>query len=478
MTVPTPEQEAARAEAVQRVSDIIAKTDAGRQLISGPAPDKAKLEAWAAIIANPKITAKTFTSDNPFANTLVTDSIAPLYAVAGTVQEYPGESLRNLAGFALGLRPTFPKGVQFTAEDIVALQQALNKGTPLKDLPPKFVFLFTQHSLFAKNAVLDKFVASVQTSASTTPPRGAFEFNALFTELGPISCPAFRVQVGDFDPQTGGEKFGIVDNIGRTYAGREDFLDNTQLPDGLLYYAPHNSFGPRDKNGAEVLGHREINHRVKNAINTAAMVGCFAAGIVAVVASGGTLALAAGAVGAAGAGWDSYQIVQTLGDRAAHGQTINPFASGDGGREAFMAEMGLLASGANLLTFGVGASFLGMSKLGAIAKDAKWAMPVLSTVRTGAAGVNIAALSVSAADLATNWEKMAPEERNKAAGCLSFTACSRRNRFSSCARMPLRQTSPCRRLKRGRLRQNRHRGPGGLPVCRQPGWYGRAGARR
>lgn len=330
VTVPTPEQEAARAEAVQRVSDIIAKTDAGRQLVSGPAPDKAKLEAWAAIIANPKITAKTFTSDNPFANTLVTDSIAPLYAVAGTVQEYPGESLRNLAGFALGLRPTFPKGVQFTAEDIVALQQALNKGTPLKDLPPKFVFLFTQHSLFAKNAVLDKFVASVQTSASTTPPRGAFEFNALFTELGPISCPAFRVQVGDFDPQTGGEKFGIVDNIGRTYAGREDFLDNTQLPDGLLYYAPHNSFGPRDKNGAEVLGHREINHRVKNAINTAAMVGCFAAGIVAVVASGGTLALAAGAVGAAGAGWDFYQIVQTLGDRAAHGQTINPFASATG----------------------------------------------------------------------------------------------------------------------------------------------------
>ena len=61
-----------------------------------------------------------------------------------------------------------------------------------------------------------------------------------------------------------------------------------------------------------------------------------------------------------------------------------------------------------------------MSKLGAIAKDAKWAMPVLSTVRTGAAGVNIAALSVSAADLATNWEKMAPEERNKAAAMLVF----------------------------------------------------------
>lgn len=35
VTVPTPEQEAARAEAVQRVSDIIAKTDAGRQLVSG-----------------------------------------------------------------------------------------------------------------------------------------------------------------------------------------------------------------------------------------------------------------------------------------------------------------------------------------------------------------------------------------------------------------------------------------------------------
>src|SRR6185295_5310378 len=123
------------------------------------------------IIANPKITAKTFTSDNPFANTLVTDSIAPLYAVAGTVQEYPGESLRNLAGFALGLRPTFPKGVQFTAEDIVALQQALKKGTPLKDLPPAFAFFFTQHSLFAKNEMLDNFVKSVKTSAKTDPIR-------------------------------------------------------------------------------------------------------------------------------------------------------------------------------------------------------------------------------------------------------------------------------------------------------------------
>ena len=423
VTVPTPEQAAARAEAVQRVSDIIVKTTAGQQLVSGPAPEKAKLEAWAAIIANPKIAAKTFTSDNPFANTLLTDSIAPLYAVAGTVQEYPGESLRNLAGFALGLRPTFPKGIQFTAEDVVGLQQALKKGTPLKDLPPAFAFLFTQHSLFPKNEVLDKFVSSAKSTASTNPIRGAFEFNALFTELGPISCPAFRVQVGDFDPQTGGVKFGMVDNTGRTYADREDFLHHNQLPAGVLYYAPYNALGPRDKNGVEILGRRDTpatDSRVENAVNKAALVGCFAAGIVAVVASGGTLALAAGAVGGAGAGWDTYRGLQALADRAAHGQSNNPFASGDEGRQAFMLEMGVVASGTNLGAFGVAGGFLGMSKLGAIAKDAKWAMPVLSTVRTGAAGVNIAALSVTAADLATNWEKMAPDERNVAAAMLVF----------------------------------------------------------
>ena len=335
----------------------------------------------------------------------------------------PAKALRNLAGFALGLKPIFPKDVQFTGEDIVALGEALKKGTPFKDLPPKFVPLFTQHSLFPKNQALDKFVSSARSIAGTNPTRGAFEFNALFTELGPISCPAFRVQVADFDPETGGEKFGMVDNTGRTYADREDFLHHNQLPAGLLYYAPYNPLGPRDKNGAEILGRRDTpatDSRVENAVNKAALVGCFAAGIVAVVASGGTLALAAGAVGGAGAGWDTYHGLQALADRAAHGQSNNPFASGDEGRQAFMLEMGVVASGTNLGAFGVAGGFLGLSKLGAIGREAKWPMPILNVVHTGAAGVNIATLSVTAADLATNWEKMSPEERNAAAAMLVF----------------------------------------------------------
>ena len=241
--------------------------------------------------------------------------------------------------------------------------------------------------------------------------------------MGPISCPAFRVQVADFDPETGGEKFGMVDNTGRTYADREDFLHHNQLPAGLLYYAPYNPLGPRDKNGAEILGRRDTpatDSRVENAVNKAALVGCFAAGIVAVVASGGTLALAAGAVGGAGAGWDTYHGLQALADRAAHGQSNNPFASGDEGRQAFMLEMGVVASGTNLGAFGVAGGFLGLSKLGAIGREAKWPMPILNVVHTGAAGVNIATLSVTAADLATNWEKMSPEERNAAAAMLVF----------------------------------------------------------
>ena len=83
------------------------------------------------------------------------DRIAPLYAAAGTPQELPRKSLRNLVGLAIGLQPTLPKDVQVTAEDLVALQQALAQGKELKDLPPALAYLFIAHDLFGKDASLD-----------------------------------------------------------------------------------------------------------------------------------------------------------------------------------------------------------------------------------------------------------------------------------------------------------------------------------
>ena len=76
-----PAQAAAAEDAVGRISDVL-QIDAGQNLIFGPAPVKAELEAWAAIARDKRITDKTFTSANPFANPLLMDRIAPLYAAA------------------------------------------------------------------------------------------------------------------------------------------------------------------------------------------------------------------------------------------------------------------------------------------------------------------------------------------------------------------------------------------------------------
>jgi Domain of unknown function (DUF4781) len=422
VTVPTPEQAADAEDAARRISGIL-KTDAGEKLISGPAPVKAKLEAWAAIARDKRITAKTFTSENPFVNRLLTDRIAPLYAAAGAPQEFPGNSLRNMVGLAMGLTPTLPKDAHVTPADLIALSRALAQGKGLNELPPALAFLVVQSSLFANDAAVDKIVEKFNERANTKPPRGAFEFNVLFTELGPIRCPAFRVQVADFDPQTGGPKYEYIDNTGRNYPGgadqtsRDDFLNNKRFPAGVLYHTPHNSFATRDENGLEELARKDTaaaNSRVEDFIDKGALVGCFAGGIVALVFSGGTLALAAGVVGGAGAGWDTYRGYQSLKDRAAHGQSNNPFAPGEEGREALLLEVGMLASAANSGAFLAAGGFLGLRAVGAISHDAQWASPTLRAVNTGAAGANITALTVGAADLNENADKMTKEERQRA----------------------------------------------------------------
>src|SRR5262249_17347917 len=155
---------------------------------------------------------ETFTNDNPFSNPLLMDRIAPLYVAAGAPQELPGKSLRNLVGLAIGLTPTLPAGAKITPKDLPPLQPAFALGAEMKDLPPAFKSIFIDHDLFGKHGSLDTIVSRLDARANTHPPRVAFEFNVLFTELGPIQCPAFRVQVADFDPQTGGPKYEYADN--------------------------------------------------------------------------------------------------------------------------------------------------------------------------------------------------------------------------------------------------------------------------
>lgn len=426
--VQTPAQAAAAEVTIQRMSGVL-QTDAGQNLISGPAPEKAKLEAWAAIAGDSRITRETFPNDNPFANPLLQERIAPLYIAAGEPQEFSPIALRNMVSFSLGLAPTFPKDTQFTAQDIADLQQALAQGAALKDLPPHLAYLFTQTSLFAKNETVEKISTTLENRAGTHPPKVAFEFDVVFTEVGPVRCPAYRVQVAGMNATWGGPQYEYVDNIGRYYRASDgetsldNYLHHNQLPKGALYYTPHNPFGTRDRNGIEVPGHRDTpatDNRVGDAIDSAATAGCFAAGVVGVVFSGGALGLAAGFVGGVGAGWGTYRGYQTIADRAAHGQSVDPFAPGAEGREAALIWAGTVASGVNAGVLAAATGFIGARAVGLIGNEATWATTSLRALGIGAAGTNIAALTVSAADLVANHEHMTKAQIDAAVAQLIF----------------------------------------------------------
>jgi hypothetical protein len=399
-------------DAVERLSANF-QTKAGQALISSPAPEKAKLEAIVAIIGDPKIKFDP-DNDNPFANEQLQKDIAPLYARAGQEGEYIGESLRNLAGLALGLTPKFPANWDISADDVIALRQALKDGTDLNHLPPKLASLLACEPLFEKNETLDQIVKTLNDRANSKPPRVAIDFNVVFTQLGPVRCPAFRVHVADFDPEPSGEgKYEYVDNVGRLYkrendrSSLENYLADNTLPPGMLYGA--------------AFGHRatpETNKPVEHTLDAAAYYGCFAAGVVGLVFSGGALALAAGAVGTAGIGWKTYRGIQNVVDRSHHGQNIDPFVAGEAGVDAFMMWAGLVTDPINLLAFGVTTGLTGSQALGLISPKAKWVLPAIRTINATVAVPNATHVALSGKQLHDRWQRLTQKQRNELFGDL------------------------------------------------------------
>ncbi len=417
-------------DAVKRLSANL-QTAAGENLIVGPAPEKAKREAIAAIIGDPKIKFDS-ANDNPFANEQLQKDLAPLYARAGREREYVGESLRNVAGLALGLTPKFPANWDISVGDVIALQQAIKTGADLNDLPPKLVALLVTEPLFGKDeTILNDIVQTINKRADTHPPKLAIDFNVVFTKLGPVPAPAFRVHVG-FDPERAEPDYEYIDNVGRDYPRNEEgnslhnYLAYDELPDGVLYYTPHDGFFNReyDRNGVEKLKHTDTPaavHRLQGKIDKVATYGLLAAGVAGLVVASGGLALAAGAAGTTGVGWKTYRGVQTVLDRAGHGQNIDPFAPGQAGVDARLMWGGLVTDTLTLLAFGATAGLTGLKALGAI-EDAAWVSTAIRVINAGAALSNTTVGALSAKQLHDQWSHLSQEQREEMLGALLLSA--------------------------------------------------------
>ncbi len=365
------------------------------------------MEAWAVIVRDKDITSKTFRSENPFANPLLQERIAPLYIAAGAPQDLPPIALRNLISLSLGLTPVFPEGEDITKEDFASLQQAVAGGKGLQGLTPHLVHLFTQTSLFPKNENVEKIAAKLEERASTHPPKIAFEFNVVFTEVGPVRCPVYRALVGRSDE--------YVDNIARNYpasdeeSSLENYTKHNKLPKGTLYFSSRNPLA----GVIESIEHRDTpatNMRIEDALSTAASYGCLAAGIVGLVVSGGTLALAAGVVGWAGSGWNAYRGYEALKDRAAHGESNTD-------REGLLIVADTVTSSVNFGAFGSVAASTAARAAGFIGNESQWANTAIRAIEIGAAATIAVALGASGARFADDYHRMTPAQR-RAAGAM------------------------------------------------------------
>ncbi len=399
---------------VQRLSGILQKG-----LFSGPAVYKAKVEMAAAIVRDNSINAASFTTDNPFANRQLQKDIAPLYATAGDVQgDLSPTARRNVIALTLGLTPAFPDGVDISLEDLKAGQEALAQGKSIKDFPPKLAALF-ERPLFAKNNNVEAIERTMESRAKANgvPVRFAVDYNVVFTELGPVSCPVYRLQIADFKPETAGPEYETIDNTGRDYpkngqyaTSDENYFNTNQLPEGDLYRMPSGPFRYRE-NGVVVLEHRptpESHKTVEHALDAAISVGCLVAGVAGVVfTGGGSLALAASVTGM---GWNTYRGIESTRDSLDHGQDV------DG-----QVVIGMVATAFTALELGAPQTLAGARALGWIGTDSRLAKAVLVGARAGAIGTHFVALATGGAAIATD-ENLTRDQRLKAGAALFFHA--------------------------------------------------------
>jgi hypothetical protein len=255
-------------------------------------------------------------------------------------------------------------------------------------------------------------VKQIWAMANTDPPRVMAVPVIVFGENGPIKCPLFRVASG-FDRVLGIPTYAYVDNVGRGYDSLKAWEDTNRLPPGRVYYPaidPQNRLIADGNNGLVLTSDDtpRTHHKIREALDTAAMVGCFAAGVTAVVVSGGTLAIVAAGVGTASDLWMGIRSVVDLHDRYTHGLSMSPL-----NMEALGDYLGMVGGVTGSVAF-VG-KIARAVQLGKTAASAVGAASKVATV-TDAAGkvaavVGVAGMVHQGATLAINFNDMPPEAR-------------------------------------------------------------------
>jgi hypothetical protein len=149
----------------------------------------------------------------------------------------------------------------------------------------------------------------------------------LFCEYGPIQCPRFRVQNG-YDSE-GHPSYAFVENTGGEHPNQRTWEDHNELPAGLAY-APTTVYS-KDGTPTSILDCTLTPEANKSEagklLDTAAMVGCLAAGVAAIVFTGPAAAFIIAGVYTAGGLWSSGRSVMYFTNRLARGQSIKNLES-------------------------------------------------------------------------------------------------------------------------------------------------------
>jgi Domain of unknown function (DUF4781) len=456
-------------DAAWRLGGILA-IEAGPQLFSSDkVPAKAMGEALAVIIAS-KINSATFKPGrNAWLAPEIAEPIARLYAQGygnDTSQSLPGFSLGNfMVGPAMGIEPTLPEGLEgrdvLKGVDVQAIAAKIAAGTPLtaEDLRDAYDLL-TGKSFYDGHEEVAAIVEMINDCADRKPPLVKLLPVTFFGENGPITCPLFRVQSGvngEGDPV-----YAFIDNAHRKYDSIQDWVDTNHLPPGKVYYPADGHIsrlinGDGDMKLASADTPR-THHRLEDALDTAAMVGCFAAGVVGVAVTGGALALVAAGVGTAGGLWIGIQSGRDIYDRWAHGQSMSPLDM-----DALADYFGMIGG------LGGGVAYFGKAARGA--RLGRTAGFIIGVADDAAAVAGAAGLVQQGGMLIKNWKDLSWKEVLKvfAFGGLTLAGAARPRPIAETPGPPTTPTTPPSALPTARVVPAAPTSTVGKPIARLHG---------
>jgi Domain of unknown function (DUF4781) len=442
-------------DAAWRLGGILA-IEAGSQLFwSDKVPAKAMGEALAVIIADPKINSATFKAGgNAWLAPEIAEPIARLYAQGygnDTSQSLPGFSLDNfMVGPEMGFEPTLPDGLEgrdvLKGVDVQAIAAKVAAGEPVtaEDLGDAYDLL-TGKSFYDGHEEVAAIVEQINDCANPKPPLVKLLPVTFFGENGPIKCPLFRVQSGINGK--GHPVYAFIDNAHRKYDSIEEWVDENHLPPGKVYY-PADGHISRLVDGDMKLASADTprtHHELEDALDTAAMVGCFAAGVVGVAVTGGTLLLVAGGVGTASGLWMGIQSSRDLVDRYTHGQSMSPL------------DMDALADYFGAIG-GIGGGVAYFGKAARAARLGKTADFLIGVADRVAAGAGAGGLVQQGGMLIKNWDDLSKSKdgwkevlKMLAFGGITIAGAARPRPTAEASRPPVTPTTPPSRLPIARV---------------------------